>query len=64
MTEDPSWRKSTYSGSEGDNCVEVALRRTHVTVRDSKDKTRRPLSLAPRAWTAFTAHTLKKRGDL
>ncbi|MFG2090592.1 MULTISPECIES: DUF397 domain-containing protein [unclassified Spirillospora] len=31
------WRKSTYSDSEGDNCVEVAGVASVVAVRDSKD---------------------------
>ncbi|WP_373301978.1 MULTISPECIES: DUF397 domain-containing protein [Streptomyces] len=49
------WFKSSYSGSEGDNCVEVALRPEAVHVRDSKDKAIRPLTVTPAAWTAFTA---------
>ncbi|MFF7557982.1 DUF397 domain-containing protein [Streptomyces olivaceus] len=50
-----SWYKSSYSGSEGDNCVEVALRPGTVHVRDSKDRSIRPLAVTPTAWTAFTA---------
>ncbi|MFG2163000.1 DUF397 domain-containing protein [Streptomyces olivaceus] len=50
-----SWFKSSYSGSENDNCVEVALRPGTVHVRDSKDKRIRPLAVTPTAWTAFTA---------
>jgi Domain of unknown function (DUF397) len=30
------WRKSTYSGEEG-NCIELAATPTGVDVRDSKD---------------------------
>ncbi|MFC8311423.1 DUF397 domain-containing protein [Streptomyces olivaceus] len=50
-----SWFKSSYSGSENDNCVEVALRPGTVHVRDSKDRSIRPLAVTPTAWTAFTA---------
>ncbi|WP_354671402.1 DUF397 domain-containing protein [Streptomyces sp. CSDS2] len=49
------WFKSSYSGSEGDNCVEVAMLPAAVHVRDSKDKDIRPLTVTPAAWTAFTA---------
>lgn len=49
------WFKSSYSGGEGDNCVEVALRPEAVHVRDSKDTSRRPLVVTPAAWAAFTA---------
>ncbi|WP_435272752.1 DUF397 domain-containing protein [Streptomyces parvulus] len=50
-----NWYKSSYSGSEGDNCVEVAVRPEAVHIRDSKDKSIRPLAVTPTAWTAFTA---------
>ncbi|MFD5391942.1 DUF397 domain-containing protein [Streptomyces sp. NPDC127074] len=50
------WFKSSYSGSEGDNCVEVAIRTTAVHVRDSKDTGRTPLTVSPEAWAAFIAH--------
>ncbi|MCZ9345379.1 DUF397 domain-containing protein [Streptomyces sp. TRM76130] len=49
------WFKSSYSGSDGDNCVEVALRPEAVHIRDSKDTSRRPLVVTPAAWAAFTA---------
>lgn len=54
-TDELSWFKSSYSGSENDNCVEVALRPQAVHIRDSKDKGIRPLVVAPATWTAFTA---------
>jgi hypothetical protein len=50
-----SWFKSSYSGSEGDNCVEVAVHPTAVHIRDSKDKSIRPLVVTSATWTAFTA---------
>ncbi|MEU6486752.1 DUF397 domain-containing protein [Streptomyces sp. NPDC046887] len=50
-----SWAKSSYSGGGGDNCVEVAACPTSIHVRDSKDTARRPFSVGPEAWAAFTA---------
>ncbi|GAA4365078.1 hypothetical protein GCM10023088_10080 [Actinomadura verrucosospora] len=34
---DTKWRKSSYSASNGGNCVELADAATGVAVRDSKD---------------------------
>ncbi|EGG44864.1 MULTISPECIES: DUF397 domain-containing protein [Streptomyces] len=50
-----AWFKSSYSGSSGDNCVEVAVRTAAVLVRDSKDTDRRALAVSRDAWAAFTA---------
>ncbi|KAF4410850.1 MULTISPECIES: DUF397 domain-containing protein [Streptomyces] len=48
------WRKSSYSGNTGGECVEVADdRRDAVLVRDSKNPTGPVLTLAPGAWRAF-----------
>ncbi|RBO84281.1 DUF397 domain-containing protein [Nocardia puris] len=48
------WRKSTYSGPDG-NCVEVAfLGDGDVAVRDTKARGEGPvLAFTPRAWDAF-----------
>ncbi|MET8813500.1 DUF397 domain-containing protein [Streptomyces sp. NPDC004549] len=54
-TDELSWFKSSYSGSEGDNCVEVAMRPNCVHIRDSKDKRIQPLTITPNAWAAFTS---------
>ncbi len=51
----PDWFKSSYSGSEGDNCVEVAIRPDAVHIRDSKDTTTGTLAVTHDAWTAFLA---------
>ncbi|MEV5004868.1 DUF397 domain-containing protein [Streptomyces sp. NPDC056159] len=53
-TTQQDWFKSSYSGSEGDNCIEVAMRPEAVLVRDSKDTDRQALAVSPDAWTAFT----------
>ncbi|MFJ2651270.1 DUF397 domain-containing protein [Streptomyces sp. NPDC087420] len=50
------WFKSSYSGTGGGNCVEIATRPDTVHVRDSKDVGVGGLTLSPAAWTAFTAY--------
>jgi hypothetical protein len=48
------WRKSTYSGGEGQNCVEVGADPPGlIPVRDSKDPAGPTLAFTPAAWTAF-----------
>jgi uncharacterized protein DUF397 len=50
------WRKSSFSGSNGD-CVEVAfLASDHVGVRDSKATAGPYLRFPPDVWTAFVGH--------
>lgn len=46
------WRKSTYSGSNGGDCVEVASAEV-VAVRDTKDRDGVTLSIPAEAWAAF-----------
>lgn len=36
-TETESWRKSSFSGSQGGNCIEVAGHDGMILVRDTKD---------------------------
>ncbi|WP_409472457.1 DUF397 domain-containing protein [Streptomyces sp. HC307] len=55
-TTEPAWFKSSYSGSEGDNCVEVADCPEAVRVRDSKDKDGDQLALSRTTWSAFVAY--------
>ncbi|ARF80850.1 DUF397 domain-containing protein [Kitasatospora aureofaciens] len=56
MTADLTWRKSSYSGGEGGNCVEVADGITGlIPVRDSKDPHGPALGFSPAAWRAFVA---------
>ncbi|AKZ56347.1 putative DNA-binding protein [Streptomyces ambofaciens ATCC 23877] len=53
------WYKSSYSGNDGPDCVEVAIPPADPTVhvRDSKDTTRPHLSFTDASWTAFL-HTV------
>ncbi|WP_326606285.1 DUF397 domain-containing protein [Streptomyces sp. NBC_01800] len=55
-TSEPAWFKSTYSGSDGDSCVEVATCPDTVHVRDSKIEEGPQLTLSPAAWTGFVAY--------
>lgn len=49
------WRKSSRSGGNGGDCVEVADNLPGVVaVRDSKDPTGPVLTFAPAAWSTFT----------
>ncbi|MEV6575273.1 DUF397 domain-containing protein [Streptomyces sp. NPDC051577] len=47
------WFKSSHSGSQGDDCVEVAACADTVHVRDSKVAAGPALAVAPAVWTAF-----------
>jgi hypothetical protein len=48
------WRKSSHSGGNGGDCVEVAQRRPGaVAVRDSKDRGGPQLAVGDRAWSQF-----------
>ncbi|MEU3455215.1 DUF397 domain-containing protein [Micromonospora sp. NPDC006766] len=54
------WRKSTKSGNNGGNCVEVADNLPGVVgVRDSKDPTGPLLTFEPSTWRAFVAQVAK-----
>ena len=50
-----SWRKSSYSGGNGGNCIEVADLPGTVAVRDSKDPDGPALLFTAAQWAAFTA---------
>ncbi|MER6983649.1 DUF397 domain-containing protein [Streptomyces carpinensis] len=56
-TEALQWFKSTYSGSEGGQCLEVAVSAQAVHIRDSKNTPEDgpTLLVGPAAWAAFTA---------
>lgn len=49
------WFKSSYSGTNNDNCVEVARNvKGVVAVRDSKNPDGPALVFTPDVWRAFT----------
>jgi uncharacterized protein DUF397 len=48
------WRKSTYSGSSGNNCLEVG-QAAGVIVRDTADREGPALAVPAAAWRALLA---------
>jgi len=60
-----TWRKASYSTTNGGGCVEVARnQRLAVAVRDSKDPDGPVLSIAPGLWRTFLADVKAGRHDL
>ena len=49
-TVDPRWRKSSYSGNGGSDCVQVGGRGGRVLVRDTKNRTGAVLEIVPGVW--------------
>jgi hypothetical protein len=53
----PDWRKSSYSGNGGGNCVEVGTAAHTIAVRDTKQDGAGPvLRFSPAAWRRFAGH--------
>ncbi|MEN3584389.1 DUF397 domain-containing protein [Streptomyces sp. ZYX-F-203] len=52
------WFKSSYSGTQGDDCVEVAATEEVVHVRDSKDLTRSAFAVGREGWVRFVRHAV------
>ncbi|MFH8533893.1 DUF397 domain-containing protein [Streptomyces tendae] len=49
----PEWIKSSYSTSDGPDCVEVAAAHETILIRDSKHPAGPRLALAPATWANF-----------
>jgi hypothetical protein len=49
-----NWRKASYSGNGGGNCVEVGTVPGSVAVRDTTDRDSGTLTFTADAWQAFT----------
>ena len=47
------WRKSSYSGANGGNCIEIAAAVRTVAVRDSQDPDGPVLAFRPKDWQRF-----------
>jgi hypothetical protein len=52
-TVNAAWRKSTYSGGNGGECVEVASA-DNVMVRDTTNRDGGTLAFNAKAWATFT----------
>ncbi|MCA2221673.1 DUF397 domain-containing protein [Nonomuraea aurantiaca] len=60
-----TWRKSTRSGPDGGNCVEVAeLSGGRRGVRDSKNPSGPALTFTPGEWSAFISGVKDGEFDL
>ncbi|MEU9019947.1 DUF397 domain-containing protein [Actinomadura sp. NPDC048394] len=55
MTTPVHWRKSTYSGANEGECVEVADLHGRIGIRDSKDPAARHLAITRRDFAALLA---------
>ncbi|MGI5425956.1 DUF397 domain-containing protein [Streptomyces sp. CA-179760] len=49
------WYKSSYSGGDQGECLEVARCHTRIPVRDSKSTPGPTLTFSPAGWTTFVA---------
>ncbi|MEU3190939.1 DUF397 domain-containing protein [Streptomyces sp. NPDC006992] len=58
-----TWRKSSYSGNNGGDCLEVAVDRPDhaLPVRDSKNPTGPTLLVPAPAWQAFITAVAERR---
>ncbi|MFE9171335.1 DUF397 domain-containing protein [Streptomyces kebangsaanensis] len=56
-----AWFKSSYSGTEGGDCVEVATGTTSVHVRDSKAIAGPVLTVSREAWAGFVGSASSER---
>ena len=62
MSTELQWFKSSYSSSEGGQCLEVAVTGREsgvapaVHIRDSKNPTGPTLQVTPATWAAFTTY--------
>ena len=50
-----TWRKSSYSGNNGGQCIEVGAAAPLIAVRDSKNPDGARLAFGREAWEAFAA---------
>ncbi|WP_405733166.1 DUF397 domain-containing protein [Streptomyces sp. NBC_00028] len=53
-----TWFKSSYSGGEGGECLEVAITPATIHLRDSKHPSGPRLTLTPATWSAFLSGEL------
>ncbi|MFE3652187.1 DUF397 domain-containing protein [Streptomyces sp. NPDC057579] len=58
MKSELAWMKSSYSGPQAADCVEVAFQPHATRVRDSKDATGPHLTLTPTTWAAFLRYAV------
>jgi hypothetical protein len=60
-----TWRKSSYSGNNGGDCVEVGAAVQVIAVRDTKQDSNGPVLLfSPAAWRSFADQVRLSLGSL
>ncbi|WP_310373827.1 DUF397 domain-containing protein [Catenuloplanes atrovinosus] len=59
-----TWKKSSRSGPNGGECVEIATDKVCVYVRDSKQPGGPMLTLSSRSWLRFVHDLCSDRGSL
>lgn len=59
-----SWWKSSYSGTSGGDCVEVAAASATVHVRDSKNRAQPSISVGAAQWAAFVGFAADRATEL
>ncbi|MGW4023868.1 DUF397 domain-containing protein [Streptomyces sp. NPDC005009] len=59
-TTELAWFKSSYSGSSGDDCVEVAVTEQAIHVRDSKDVARPSFAVGREGWGQFVRYASER----
>ncbi|MFD9319811.1 DUF397 domain-containing protein [Streptomyces sp. NPDC060053] len=52
-----NWRKSSYSGDQGGQCVEIAESPATIAIRDSKTPAGPILTIEPAVFSTFLAWT-------
>ncbi|GAA0339334.1 DUF397 domain-containing protein [Streptomyces blastmyceticus] len=62
MSTELAWFKSSYSGTEGSVCVEVAALSHAVHIRDSKRKDGPRITIGPHAWETFITYAATTAG--
>jgi hypothetical protein len=50
------WRKSSFSGGQDTDCVEVSLDFDHAGIRDSKNATGPTVTVTAQSWSVFVTH--------
>ncbi|MCU4746512.1 MULTISPECIES: DUF397 domain-containing protein [unclassified Streptomyces] len=59
-TTEIAWFKSSYSGTQGDDCIEIAITERAVFVRDSKDASRKSFAVSREGWASFARFATDK----
>ncbi|MGI5471905.1 DUF397 domain-containing protein [Streptomyces sp. CA-132043] len=63
MTDEPDWRKSSYSSNDGPSCVEIAVDPGAVLIRDSKNPQGPRLTCTSGQWAAFVSYAISEEAQ-